>query len=69
MISVQNVVKSSLGKCCKRVNVKVFQSDKCEKVLSSHRFGSVAKESMSKCFKVTSVKKSCKRVNVKVFQK
>ena len=39
------------------------------KVFSSHHFGSLAKESMSKCFKVTSVKsvlksslwKSCKR--------
>ena len=39
--------------------MKVFQSDKCEKELSSHHLGSVAKESVSKCFKVTSVKKCC----------
>ena len=83
-VIILEVLQKSQCQRSKRGNVKVFQSDKCDKVLSSHHLGSVAKESMSKCFKVTSVEKCCqvifqkkadesrgkccKRVNVKAFQ-
>ena len=66
--SVRRVVKSSLGKCCNRVNVQVFLSArlKCCPVIYLE---SVAKESMSKCFKVTSVKKCCQVIILEVLQK
>ena len=72
VINVKSVVKSSLWKYCKRVNVKVFQSEKslwkcCKrvnvKVFQSDRCQKSCQVITWKCCKRVNV-----RVNVKVFQ-